>query len=251
MTVWLFVQAGQTESGLVDGAPAIQQAVRRSLTRAFGGRTPPEVRWLAPRVGLQKPGPKHGTPTMGRGTTGADLTRMLRRHLQRYRAGEAGDVVLLVDDADCRFCEGQCAPTGCRERFERWVADWSAEVAELRPGVQAVALFASPETEAWFALLPQRSLAGLGLPEPERTRLAAELRHEFAAVECSGRRKPEGGCEPKFRAVFTSRLDQRYRPAIEGPPMLAEIDLGELAEVATVFVRPAWQRLLRATNAPP
>ncbi len=202
-------------------------------------------------MGHPKPGPKRGRSALVPGATGDLLERRMVEHARLYGAEiRPGDVVLFVDDADCRFCDGGCDRPTCEARHRTWHTALEHRLAEARPEAALVTLLASPETEAWFVVRASECLAALGLRGREAHTALAALREAFPApVACWGTRKPAGGCEPKFRLKFEAALGGRYRPATQGPGLVVSLDLAKLAEGEDVFVRPAWQALLRLVRS--
>lgn len=102
----------------------------------------------------QKPGPKHkpGHPPASLkdenagGVTGNGLLdRMEARLTKYYRGPSCGfDVIVLIDDADCRFLDHH-AFESWRSEVEEKIRDWTD-----RPQLVFLPMLASPEIETWL-----------------------------------------------------------------------------------------------------
>jgi hypothetical protein len=117
--VWLFAGGGEAEvRGLI---PFLQ----KNFVCAFERKMPAR----------RKPGAKPG-----HGLTGKGLTRPIKRQLRAALArGEACDLVLIIDDLDCRDADKQ------ERRLLKAVEDVPAAA-----GVKKFVGFAAPELEAWL-----------------------------------------------------------------------------------------------------
>jgi hypothetical protein len=82
------------------------------------------------------------------GVTGTTLVDKMRERLEKHYRG-AGcdiDVVVVIDDADCRFLrEGALDLATWAKEMEQQVRAWTE-----RPKLRFVPLLASPEIEAWL-----------------------------------------------------------------------------------------------------
>lgn len=238
--VGYFCTAGHTEAG---GMQAFLDRVDH--THAVWDRCFPAV---------SKPGPKlqRAAPKAKEGLTGQNLVReMLHRLEMFHRPGMPGalDLVVFIDDADCRF-EGDTA------KFQAWIAERHREVsaAAQNDELPFIALFASPEVEAWFlADLEQ----GLGREyeklatggKPLRAHVELLLGGPMATVESFGGGFVNGSCANKLSERFQSlidRLGDRYSKRSQGQDMLRRIRPEKVAAVCQTYFRPQWLELLRS-----
>lgn len=242
--VGYFCTAGHTEAG------GIHHFLRR-----IDGR--PDVTWERCFPAVQKPGPRLGRPApkRGEGMTGDRLVAEMLDRLGRFhRAGTPGalDVVLFIDDADCRF-EGDPA------KLVAWIDTRTAAVrsATHEPSTPFVALFASPEIEAWFLADWEqgfgREYARLeGGERHFRSHVEALLGGATSTVEAYGGGFVNGACADKLSEKLQSliiRLGETYSKRTHGQDMLLRIRPAKIAEVCGSFFRPALSALLRAISA--
>jgi hypothetical protein len=245
--VGYFCTAGHTEAGGID----------RFLKRIDSGE---DVDWVRCFPAIRKPGPKLGraTPKHRAGLTGPGLVgEMLERLAEYHRPkhptnkGDPLDVVVFIDDADCRF-EGDPA------KLEAWSAARSADVRAAigDPSTPFVALFASPEVEAWFVADWEQ---GFGF---EHRRLSSKEKHfrahmeellgAVASIESYGGGLVNGSCANKLSEKLhglVTRLGGSYSKGMHGQEMLLRIRPEKVAEVCKMFFRPGLQALLRAIAA--
>lgn len=244
--VGYFCTAGHTEVGGID----------RFLNRIA---SEPEVRWERCFPAVRKPAPKIGKPGLERpapkgreGLTGASLvSEMMERLAEYHRAGSKGalDAVVFIDDADCRF-EGDPA------KVEAWTGARAAEVRAKTgaPSIPFVALFASPEIEAWFLADWEQ---GFGV---EYDKLATGERHlrahveellgsAIGSVEGYGGGLVNGACANKLSEKLqglVTRLGGAYSKRMQGQDMLLRIRPEKVAQECGAYFRPALQALRRA-----
>jgi hypothetical protein len=240
--VGYFCTAGHTEVG----------GIQEFLGRIDAGA---DVEWERCFPAVQKPGPKlhRPAPRHAEGMTGARLVgEMLERLGKYHRAGTRGalDIVVFIDDADCRF-EGDPA------KLAAWVAERTEAVraATGKPSTPFVALFASPEIEAWFIADWDQ---GFG---HEYAHLSGGEKHLRAhvdellngtAVEMYGGGFVNGACADKLSEKLQdliNRLGENYSKRTHGQDMLRRIRPSKVAEVCNFCFRPALHSLLRALAA--
>lgn len=242
-----FCSAGHTEAG---GMQVFLEKIDRS-----------RVTWERCFPAVYKPGPKLGRPAprkehegvSGPGLVGAMLARLRMRRDMLAPAPLDLDLLVFIDDADCRF-EGD--PSALRAWIEGRAAD--ARTASGSPEIPFVALFASPEIEAWFlADWDQgfgREQANLSAPDrPLRAEVESLLGGPLSTVEGHGGGFVNGGCasklSEKIRSLFL-RLGLDYTKSTDGGAMLRRVRPTKIAEICTTYFRPEWQRLLRAIDHP-
>lgn len=240
-----FCSAGHTEAG---GMQAFLERIDSS-----------RVTWERCFPAVSKPGPKLGRPAprkdheglSGTGLVGAMLARLKMRRALAAPGPLDLDLVIFIDDADCRF-EGQSAA------LEAWIADRTADVraASDRPDIPFVALFASPEIEAWFIADWEqgfgREHARLATTDkPLRAQVEALLGGPLSSVEAYGGGFVNGGCASKLSEKMRSllvRLGSEYVKSTDGTAMLRRVRAEKIAEVCVDFFRPEWQKLRRAID---
>lgn len=210
----------------------------------------PAVRKPGPKPALGRPAPKHKEGLSGARLTGEMLDRLARFH----RTGTTGalDVVVFLDDADCRF-------EGDPEKLAAWTTSQTEAVraATGQASIPFVAMFASPEIEAWFLAHWEQ---GFGLEyrhlmtgdKPLRAHVEALLGGAVGTVESYGGGFVNGGCadklSEKLRALLT-RLGADYSKRTNGQDMLLRIRPEKVAEVCGAYFRPALSALARAIGA--
>ncbi len=248
----LFFTAGYTETG------GLQTFLERSLAATFEhAEFALERRFPA----VLKPGPKFSLaePVAGAGASGRQLEDEMVRVVERY--GCDADLVLFVDDADCRWCAREADRDAWRSALERRI-----QRAAGKP-VPLVTLMASPEVEAWFLADFDNGFATLsgqtrgGQPQPP----PATVRDIQAAITTvTGRRAPAGtelfgcpavnnACQRKLSAELQDTLlvphGIRYSKRLHGARMLRQLTLGPLKRHLTRTFAPDWARLEHAIRA--
>lgn len=234
-----FCTAGHTEAG---GMQMFLDRIDR--TRAVWERCFPAVHKPGPK--LRRPAPKEKE-----GLTGQRLVReMLHRLESFHRAGmpDALDLVVFIDDADCRF-EGDPA------KLQAWLSDRRGEVsaATQSEDLPFIALFASPEVEAWFLADWEQ---GLGREyeklatgdKPLRAHVEQLLGGPTDTVESFGGALVNGSCENKLSErlqALIERLGEGYSKRSHGQDMLRRIRPEKVAAVCQTYFRPQWHELLR------
>lgn len=173
------------------------------------------------------------------GATGADLIRRIREELIRYPP-EPGELVLIVDDADCRMC-----PTASERAEERRLtlyAELRAEVmSALReanaPEVPVCVMLAREEIEAWL-LADWANTFATAYPSQHpavRYALSQALPKALEKPESVGcpLKKDGQGCETKvseeIQAVVRAVPPLLYSKATHGQAMLGRLDLDAAA----------------------
>jgi hypothetical protein len=237
-----FCSAGHTEAG---GMQAFLERIDR--TRVTWERCFPAVTKPGPKLGRPAPRPDH-EGLSGSGLVGAMLSRLKMR---RDRAGTAPfdlDLILFIDDADCRF-------EADRAGLATWIADRTAEVraAANHEGIPFIALFASPEIEAWFVADWDagfgREHARLATGDrPLRAHVEDLLNGPLESVETYGGGFVNGGCASKLSdrlRTLLERLGAGYTKSTDGTTMLRRVRPEKIAAACTTYFRPAWQQLLR------
>lgn len=239
--VGYFCTAGHTEAG------GMQRFLRR---------IDPDVDWVRCFPAISKPGPKLGRPAPRhkQGLSGGALVEEMLSRLKTYHqvsSPGALDVVLLIDDADCRFDDVAA--------WQAWQEDRTADVAKAlgdsnRP---FVALFASPEVEAWFLADWEHGLgAQYGrLPSGDkhlRSRVEDLLGRPIDDVESYGGRRLNGTCEHKLSEKLQNLLlllGEAYSKGTQGQDMLLRIEPAKVAERCDRYFRPALHEVRRAIAA--
>lgn len=232
---------------------------------AFLSKISPSIAFRRAFPAVEKPGPKPGRartsfkdPTDG-GVTGARLVeRMLERLAKHYRGDACDlDVVVLIDDADCRFLE--------EGTFERWSDGLTRDVraSTEQPALCFVPLLASPEIESWL-LSDWEQGFGLEYRAIEVKLIRALARDEmlgsrpWITIERFGGKHVNGSCERKLSDAINQVLDAiameeeapverrsfAYSKRDNGPDMLRRIRPEKVAEVAGIWFRPAYHQLV-------
>jgi hypothetical protein len=237
-----FCSAGYTETGGLD-------AVLR--------RVAPDVTWERCFPAVDKPAPKIGRPlptpvAAHSGVTGEALVKRIIDHFDDYDALPY-DAILIVDDADCRFCGLADDPApGWRD----------AVVARLRGARRWVdrpvfVLFASPEVEAWlladwnntFAryypdvqVWMRRRLLALGLDDLERygcPRRGSSCTRKLSEDLVAAIDVVDGATDPPPGPV------PRYSKRTDGPWMLRCVDPDVVAAACAWLFAPSLWALRR------
>lgn len=205
-------------------------------------------------------------PTDAQGTTGASLLKAVHDDL-RYLRAEGGDVLLLVDDVDCRFGAPRCDDSACAERFADWWAQLSLDLqSRTSADTLVIPLLAGPEIEGWF-IDGWRSglggwLVGSGVNPHDVSALRQRLGHLAPEGSCErwGSRSVGGACAAKFSVNLQDAIEvavaaglisaaARYHKVRVGPAVLAGLSADELAGTATRYFAPAWRKLMTAVRA--
>lgn len=195
---------------------------------------------------------------------------MLER-IEKYYSGTACDfdVVLLIDDADCRFQ----APD---KDAAAWVEKHGALVrkAAARPELRFLALFASPEIETWLLADWEQSFG-----EEYRTIVGDLLAHLAAGIlgpqpwttledYGGGYEEERKSCRRKLSDDLNSVLAQlatqaaqvgrdvpqglyTYSKKTNGPRMLQRIRPTEVAKLCATHFEPVYLELRALANAAP
>ncbi len=201
----------------------------------------PDAEWTCCFPAVQKPGPKPGKALPRpdeSGVSGPKLREMALKRLRDRRGRDADlDLVLFVDDGDCRFC-GQDLVAATRA----WEAAFRAEVAAaLGRDVPVVVLFAHPEVEAWFLLDPDQ----------RRTLLPWKPGSELDLVDLDrgtwGCPEVNGSCSRKLSAEIAEARKvlglPEYSKRRQGPDLLVALDPARLAARMPGTFGDAYRRL--------
>lgn len=235
--VALFHTGGHTEMG------ALQQALRAALGEV-------EIRRCFPARDRRGPMPRARAPgeavvsqlaprKADEGATGADLLGRIQVALVKYPP-EPGELVLIVDDADCRMC-----PTDSERAEERRLALHAelraAVVKALReanaPEVPVCVILAREEIEAWLLADWANTFAAEypGQHPAVRYALSQALPDALQAPESVGcPLKTDGqGCKTKvseeIQAVVRAVPPLLYSKATHGQAMLRRVNLDNAA----------------------
>ena len=237
MTIGYFCSAGFTETG--------------GMGR-FLARINPDIEWKRCFPAVNKPGPKLGAKPVPRpadqGATGRDLERRMMGRLRRYHPcpDPENDGFLLIDDADCRFCDASDA------EIEASREDLAARVAECT-GRPFFRLLASPEIEAWLVSDWEE---GFGRQYANfAQRLRARLRNEvldgetWEEVENFGCPLQNGTCARKLSREIETLVEllaqdgQRYSKRTDGVEMLRRIRPDRVSQRCRRYFRPVYLEL--------
>lgn len=234
-----FCTAGHTEAGGMQVFLARIEPLRATWERCFPA--------------VVKPGPKLGraVPKARAGLTGHDLVQeMLGRLAKYHRSGMPGalDLVVFIDDADCRFADEVT-------QLQPWLLDRGREVsaAVQNDRIPFVALFASPEVEAWLLADWEEGIGRehkrLSTGEKSlRAHVEELLGGPLDTVEAYGGGLVNGSCRHKLSERLQSlliRLGAGYSKSIDGTALLRRIRPDKVADVCQVYFRPQWQKLVR------
>lgn len=202
-----------------------------------------------------KPGPKIGrlspTPDPAHsGYTGQALIRAMFAILSDKTFSIEADIVLLVDDADCRFASQKDYKKHCGNLKKEVIKKFGREVT-------FIALFASPEIEAWLITDWNNSFHKQYGPEVA-TKLKMvwkrELKRESeeriipdkTTIEGYGHPKHIGSCKNKLSSFIQSavrELGRKYSKRYDGVEMLANLDPATVAESCVTYFKPAYNAL--------
>lgn len=193
------------------------------------------------------------------GLTGKALIDQITSRLSEpyFRGSEYADVValLIVDDADCRFCPGAPFAKDCgtkQEALDKWCKDIADAVADAlgRP-LPIIPMLASPEGEAW---LYADWAEGFGKQYPTlahdlKKRIDGEILRGVAVEDWGAWSDPQKSCAAKFSDEIIKQdaglAGFRYSKANHGASMLRRVRPSAIAEVCTTFFRPAYQSVRR------
>jgi len=257
MRIGYFCTAGYTEMG------GIKQFLAKIRADVEWERCFPAVEKPAPKLNRPFPEPRREDS----GATGQDLVDRMLERLRKYHSGIQCnlDIVLLIDDADCRFKDSPGS-------FSRWVARCRERVREAtqKEAVEFVALLASPEIEAWLLTDWEEGFGREyhGLEPLLLHHLEANLlgTRPWAAIEDYGGQATGGSCEEKLSediqkafsdliaAALAGSIDEAtcfYSKAVHGPRMLQRIRPDELCAACSRYFAPAYNDLLALPAAIP
>lgn len=241
----------------------------------------PDIEWSRCFPATDKPGPKHRKDQKKvepSGTTGATLIDRMIERLKMYHRGSdcEFDHVLLIDDADCRFLD---AAGELKNRLDRL----SEEIREItgRPALRFIALWASPEVEAWFladweegfgreyrtiahplrALLqtqkylgpvPWSALETYGGPYVAKSACCTKkLSDEVIQQGFSELAKNQFNALPSNDGEDIDRKSFEYSKKVHGPRMLRRVRADKIALVCTQHFKPGYVALCTLTEVPP
>lgn len=239
MAVGYFCSAGYTETG---GMAHFLQQIN------------PELKWKRCFPAVDKPNLKQGrtraTPIrVASGVSGNSLVDRMEKILREpvFELNEHYDLILLIDDLDCRFNHDD-------EACEKWLFSTFKRVERaMGRHVLFQALFASPEIETWFI-----SDWGNGFGK-EYKDIEVILRREINALLGTCQNCPEdyggqlfnGSCTFKISTeiqtilanLSTANCIYRYSKRINGPAMLNRLQADQVAKTCTKYFRPVYMRL--------
>ena len=193
------------------------------------------------------------------GLTGKALIDQITSRLSEpyFRGSEYADVValLIVDDADCRFCPGAPFAKDCgtkQEALDKWCKDIADAVADAlgRP-LPIIPMLASPEGEAW---LYADWAEGFGKQYPTlahdlKKRIDGEILRGVTIEDWGAWSATSKSCATKFSdeimKLDASLADFRYSKANDGAEMLRRVRPSAIANVCTTFFGPAYQSVRR------
>ncbi len=261
--VGYFCTSGHTEAG---GMHQFLQQLR------------PDIEWHRCFPAFDKPGPKLRKHTICQtGTTGQTLIDLMLERLEKFYRGHDCffDLVLLIDDADCRLLDPE-------QRLATRISALTKEVQEKtrNANLQFIALLASPEIESW--LLADWD-EGFGKQyQPIAHELRALLQSEqylspapWTDIENYGGpyRSESHCCTNKLSEVLiggalaelamratakTSHSNNgdydpsayQYSKKVHGPAMLRRVRADKIALVCTQYFRKSYQALLNLQPVP-
>ncbi|MFM7199207.1 MAG: hypothetical protein ACKO6N_00300 [Myxococcota bacterium] len=209
------------------------------------------------------------------GITGAPLVERMLRRLELHHRRQPPDIILLEDDADCRFNTSDSTPADEQAAFENVERELNQKVEQvLGKAVPVIALLASPEVEAWFLadweMSFVRQYPSLSIPLKKYLETLPKLGSELGdmpSIERFGGACLDGACTHKlsdtlmgafqitreadsslFQALESLRVEGKqaaYSKRTDGPFMLSRIRPQKVAEHCTLYFRPTYQKLLR------
>jgi hypothetical protein len=209
----------------------------------------PSATWIRCFPIKQKPGPKYiprasregGRPLVMDGTTGDQLVARIRDRIEGHGLGPL-DAILVLDDADCRFCGRGAEAT----------LEWTAGLSAALPGTPPVfALLASPEIEAWFLADHENGFERWYTDVPSlRARLGDMVGRNppWRDVERYGCPRVDNSCSTKLseeliRGLANGPAPRRYSKASDGAEMLARIVPGNVARACDTYFAPELKRM--------
>ncbi len=180
------------------------------------------------------------------GVTGEHLTRRMLQTIRDYHAPRGYSAYLLVDDADCRFCDVT------EEERIRWESDLTRRVQEAAGWpIPFFALLAFQEVESWLLADWERSF---GAEFEQAHELRAALSdgiplsrwEEVERIGCPW--DPiRGSCTRKLSAIIVEIMDLlpgtsasprvRYSKATHGTAMLRRVEPDRIAAVCPQYRR--------------
>lgn len=261
-----FCTAGYTEVGGIE---------------AFLKKLAPHIAWQRCFPAVHKPGPKLGRgfpepQAQHAGVTGRRLFSDMLRILSAHHSGSACqlDVVVLIDDADCRFA-GAAEPLAEQLAWEASLTE-QVRTATGNHKLSFHALLAWPEVEAWFLADWDNSFGHRydqyhQVAHPLRRHIETCILHPLGwnDVERFGGRLLNGSCEQKLSThlqnAFTTADPCRCHPPLQtklsehpyplhyskrqdGPRLLARLDPAKVAHSTPHFRRPYNQ--IQSTKSP-
>ena len=239
--VGYFCTGGYTETGSIQG---------------FLERINPNVRFVRCFPMVNKPCLKIGrmssTPIRSQnGVSGDELINEMKSKLRHPGMGEF-DVILLIDDLDCRFKRAG-APN-----YQEWRNSVNKELCQLLcREVSFEVMFASPEIEAWFVADWNNTFA----KEAQYRAIKDQLRYSICSsdinefinnIEEYGGYYHNGSCYNKLstriQQIFNGINSQpnyiEYSKRIHGVGMLARLDPSIVAEKCRLYFAPVYRRLV-------
>lgn len=225
------------------------------------------VRWERCFPAVIKPRPKINSPALPRGrelhgATGEQLIERMLLRLERHYQTSAHDAFLLIDDADCRFCqppEADEIPAQLAETMAQLTEQVRA--ASARPEVPFFALFASPEVEAWLIADWDMSFgkAHPKLSHSLKRHLAEALAPHWDTLEGHGCPRHNGSCTKKLSEELAAVLSApevyefagldpaehaaTYSKKTDGVFMLQQIRPEQVARRCSVIFAPTFRQL--------
>jgi len=239
MVVGYFCSAGCTETG---GMAQFLKQIN------------PELKWQRCFPAVDKPNLKQGrmraTPIRAAsGISGENLINRMLRIISEpfFELDQRYDLILVIDDLDCRFDNDV-------EAYENWRLSTfkRVELALERPVLFEI-LFASPEIETWFISDWDN---GFGR---EYRDIEVRLKREINTLLGACQDCPEdyggplfnGSCTYKISAeiqaiiakLSSSNHIYRYSKRINGPAMLNRLQADKVAKTCTKYFRQVYMRL--------
>jgi hypothetical protein len=224
MVVWLFAGGGEAEvRGLVP----------------FFERHFPGCQFYRKTPVLRKPGPRPGAKPAGYGKTGRSLVAEIQERLKTSLAyGERCDIILVIDDLDCRDAVQQRAM-------------FLSAIEAINDNIDAVQKFigfAAPELEAWIIADWDNSVAKhpdfRDRHEGMRHWLSTEKNVPFGNPESFSEFDPEKNtCKEKLSQAIIDSTTQtledysrpRYSKAGHTPSLLRDVQPLEVAKKCPLF----------------
>lgn len=222
--------------------------------KAFLYKINSSVEWERSFPAARKPGPKYRPGIALASPPGITGERLRQEMVDRLRARpedfQTSEMILLIDDMDCRF-------NGDTVAYANWVADCQAEVQAIlgRP-IQFVALLASPEIEGWF-LVDWRNSFGITYQKFTNHMLQTCLEYKdyvsgAKAIEEYGLPLHNNSCTKKLSNEIVQCLYQLPPDKVEGyskkdhgAEMLGRIEPSNIAAHCRIYFADAY-RILRA-----